>query len=79
MRSFATTAVLAGALALTGTTAAHAVDPDPVTGVATGSPGILSGDVIQVPIHIPVNLCGNTVDIIALLNPAAGNACVNSG
>ncbi|MFH9660843.1 chaplin [Streptomyces sp. NPDC017248] len=44
---------------------------------AVGSPGVLSGNVIQVPIHIPVNVCGNTIDIIGLLNPAFGNVCVN--
>ncbi|MYW43832.1 DUF320 domain-containing protein [Streptomyces sp. SID161] len=27
--------------------------------------------------HVPINLCGNTVDIIGLLNPAFGNTCVN--
>ncbi|MEU3858327.1 chaplin [Streptomyces sp. NPDC028722] len=46
-------------------------------GAAVGSPGVLSGNVIQVPVHVPINLCGNTVDIIALLNPAFGNVCVN--
>ncbi|MET9529843.1 chaplin [Streptomyces sp. NPDC006649] len=46
-------------------------------GAAIGSPGVLSGNVIQVPIHVPVNLCGNSIDIIALLNPAFGNTCVN--
>ncbi|WSV01519.1 chaplin [Streptomyces sp. NBC_01023] len=46
-------------------------------GAAVGSPGVLSGNVIQVPVHIPVNLCGNTVNVIALLNPAFGNTCVN--
>jgi hypothetical protein len=45
--------------------------------VAAHSPGVLSGNVVQVPVHIPVNVCGNTVDIIALLNPAFGNQCVN--
>ncbi|MEU3839105.1 chaplin [Streptomyces sp. NPDC058733] len=44
---------------------------------AHGSPGVISGNVVQVPIHIPVNVCGNTVDIIGLLNPAFGNTCVN--
>ncbi|WP_327293285.1 chaplin [Streptomyces sp. NBC_01198] len=48
------------------------------TGIAAHSPGVLSGNLIQVPVHVPVNLCGNTVDIIALLNPAFGNACVNA-
>ncbi|MFE5025550.1 chaplin [Streptomyces sp. NPDC056656] len=46
-------------------------------GAAFGSPGVLSGNVVQVPIHIPVNLCGNTVDVIAALNPALGNGCAN--
>ncbi|MET9500832.1 chaplin ChpG [Streptomyces sp. NPDC006259] len=44
---------------------------------AVNSPGVLSGNVVQVPIHIPVNVCGNTVDVIGLLNPAFGNTCVN--
>ncbi|MGW3076748.1 MULTISPECIES: chaplin [unclassified Kitasatospora] len=48
-------------------------------GVAAGSPGVLSGNQIQVPIHLPINLCGNTIDIIALLNPAFGNECANIG
>jgi hypothetical protein len=46
-------------------------------GAAVGSPGILSGDVIQVPVHVPVNVCGDTVNVIGLLNPAVGNTCVN--
>ncbi|MEV6111213.1 chaplin [Streptomyces sp. NPDC052109] len=46
-------------------------------GAAANSPGVLSGNVIQVPIHVPINVCGNTVDVIALLNPAFGNTCVN--
>ncbi|MFF9210951.1 MULTISPECIES: chaplin [unclassified Streptomyces] len=44
---------------------------------AHGSPGVISGNVVQVPIHVPINVCGNTVDIIGLLNPAFGNTCVN--
>ncbi|GGR05430.1 chaplin [Streptomyces netropsis] len=47
-------------------------------GVAAGSPGIISGNVIQVPIHVPINLCGNTIDILALLNSTNGNTCVNA-
>ncbi|KUO13803.1 chaplin [Streptomyces sp. DSM 15324] len=47
------------------------------SGVAEHSPGVLSGNVVQVPVHIPVNVCGNTVDIVGLLNPAFGNTCVN--
>lgn len=57
-------------------TAAYA-DAD-ASGAAWGSPGVLSGNVIQVPVHVPVNVCGNTVNVIGLLNPAVGNVCVNS-
>ncbi|AEN09035.1 MULTISPECIES: chaplin ChpH [unclassified Streptomyces] len=46
-------------------------------GAAIGSPGVLSGNVVQVPIHVPVNVCGNTIDVIGLLNPAFGNVCIN--
>ncbi|MEU9121796.1 chaplin [Streptomyces sp. NPDC048506] len=46
-------------------------------GVAVHSPGVLSGNVVQIPIHIPINVCGNTINIFALLNPAFGNICIN--
>ncbi|MFJ8885413.1 chaplin [Streptomyces sp. NPDC102402] len=46
-------------------------------GVAANSPGVGSGNAVQVPVHVPVNLCGNTVNVIALLNPAFGNKCAN--
>jgi hypothetical protein len=46
-------------------------------GTATQSPGVISGNVIQVPVHVPVNVCGNTVNVIGLLNPASGNNCTN--
>lgn len=45
---------------------------------AAASPGVLSGNVIQVPVHVPVNVCGDTINVIGLLNPAAGNTCVNA-
>jgi hypothetical protein len=46
-------------------------------GAAVHSPGVLSGNVVQAPVHIPVNVCGNTVSVIGLLNPAFGNTCIN--
>ncbi|MFD7704751.1 chaplin [Streptomyces caelestis] len=46
-------------------------------GAAAGSPGVGSGNTIQLPVHVPVNVCGNTVNVVGLLNPAAGNTCVN--
>ncbi|MFD9724626.1 chaplin [Streptomyces sp. NPDC059072] len=47
-------------------------------GAAGHSPGVGSGNVIQVPMHIPVNVCGNTVNVIGLLNPSFGNTCINT-
>ncbi|MFD0279161.1 chaplin [Kitasatospora sp. NPDC127111] len=46
-------------------------------GVAAGSPGVVSGNQVQIPVHIPVNVCGNTVSVIGVLNPAFGNHCAN--
>jgi len=46
-------------------------------GAAVHSPGVLSGNVVQAPVHAPVNACGNTVSVIGLLNPAFGNTCTN--
>ncbi|MFJ3926084.1 chaplin [Streptomyces sp. NPDC090022] len=69
--------VLAGAgLAVAGAAGAALADSS-AEGAAVGSPGVLSGNLVQVPVHVPVNVCGNTVNIIALLNPAFGNVCVN--
>ncbi|MBT2439435.1 chaplin [Streptomyces sp. ISL-36] len=68
-------AVLAGtgAVALSG--AGMAVAESGAQGLAANSGGIGSGNVVQVPIHIPVNFCGNTVNGIGLVNPAFGNSC----
>ncbi|MEU0006672.1 chaplin family protein [Streptomyces sp. NPDC006314] len=48
-------------------------------GSAVGSPGVISGNTLQVPVHAPVNVCGNTVNVVGLLNPATGNGCANQG
>lgn len=69
-------AVAAGTLMAMGA-AAPAFADSGAEGAAVGSPGVISGNNIQVPVHIPVNVCGNTIDIVGLLNPAFGNACVN--
>ncbi len=57
--------------------AASAHDGATANGAAVGSPGLLSGNVVQVPINLPINVCGNTVNVVGLLNPAAGNLCIN--
>ncbi|MEU6949888.1 chaplin [Streptomyces sp. NPDC046316] len=58
--------------------AAPAMADSEAYGAAIGSPGVLSGNVVQAPIHIPVNVCGNSVNVIGVLNPAAFNTCVNA-
>ncbi|GHC63063.1 chaplin [Streptomyces cinnamoneus] len=57
--------------------AGGAVADSGAKGAAVGSPGVISGNVIQIPIHIPINLCGNTINIVGLLNPASGNVCLS--
>jgi hypothetical protein len=69
--------VIAAAGIAAGATAGSALADSNAGAVAKHSPGVVSGNVIQVPVHIPVNLCGNSVNIVGLLNPAIGNVCIN--
>ncbi|AUG75248.1 hypothetical protein CFP65_0273 [Kitasatospora sp. MMS16-BH015] len=69
-------AVAAGALVL-GSAGAASADST-AEAVVAGSPGVLSGNNIQIPIHIPINVCGNSIGVISILNPAFGNTCVNA-
>ncbi|MFJ9033348.1 chaplin ChpH [Streptomyces sp. NPDC102274] len=68
-------AAVTGGLVLAG--AGMAVADAGAQGAAVGSPGVLSGNVVQIPVHVPVNVCGNTISVIGLLNPAFGNVCIN--
>ncbi|ARF54586.1 chaplin [Streptomyces gilvosporeus] len=67
--ALAATGVLAGAGVAAADSGAH--------GAAVGSPGIVSGNVIQAPVSVPANVCGNSINIVGILNPAVGNVCVN--
>ncbi|MER8184151.1 chaplin [Kitasatospora sp. NPDC094015] len=58
-------------------TAGYAYAAAEAQGGAANSPGVGSGNSVQVPVDIPVNACGNTVDVVGLLNPAFGNQCGN--
>ncbi|MEK8170072.1 chaplin [Streptomyces sp. M19] len=68
-------AAATGGLVLAG--AGLAVADSGAQGAALNSPGVVSGNTIQVPIHVPVNVCGNTINVVGLLNPAFGAHCVN--
>ncbi|WP_348534643.1 MULTISPECIES: chaplin [unclassified Kitasatospora] len=59
-------------------TAGYAYASTEAQGVAANSAGVGSGNSLQVPVDAPVNVCGNTVDVIGLLNPAFGNQCANA-
>lgn len=69
--------VAAGVAALVMAGAGVASAGSEANGAAVGSPGVLSGNNIQVPIHVPINICGNSINVIGLLNPAIGNVCAN--
>ncbi|MFH8976991.1 chaplin [Streptomyces sp. NPDC017890] len=58
--------------------AAFASDGAAADGSAAGSPGLISGNTVQLPVHVPVSVCGNTVNVVGLLNPAAGNRCADT-
>ncbi|WP_030044192.1 chaplin, partial [Streptomyces resistomycificus] len=61
-------------LSLCGSSALADVDGN---GTAKDSPGVLSGNSVQAPVEVPVNVCGNSVDVAAGLNPTFGNSCAN--
>ncbi|MGW8885617.1 chaplin [Streptomyces sp. NPDC055749] len=69
-----TMAAAGGVLALSG---GYAHADAGAAGSASNSPGVLSGNSVQVPIDVPVNVCGNSVSVVGLLNPATGNDCGN--
>jgi hypothetical protein len=78
VRKFTTVAAVsvASAGALLGAAGAASADAT-ANGVAANSPGFLSGNLLQIPVHVPINLCGNSVNVIGALNPAFGNTCEN--
>lgn len=60
----------------------HAPSTAPSTAHSSGtqgSAGVASGNSVQIPVHVPLNVCGNTVDPLALLNAVSGNSCENDG
>lgn len=50
-----------------------------VQGSAGNSPGAVSGNNIQAPVSVPINVCGNTVSVIGAMNPASGTRCGDGG
>ncbi|MFE4859715.1 chaplin [Streptomyces sp. NPDC056670] len=69
--------VLAGGALAAATGAASAHGGADANGSAQNSPGAVSGNLVQVPVHVPVNATGNTVSVIGVLNPVFGNESSN--
>jgi hypothetical protein len=44
-------------------------------GPAVNAAGVGSGNVVQAPVSVPVNVCGNTVGALGRLNLASGTKC----
>lgn len=72
-KGLVTAMVAGGVLASAG----YAQADSAAEGDTAGSPGVLSGNTVQVPVDVPVNVCGNTISVVGLLNPAMGNLCAN--
>ncbi|MGW2405756.1 chaplin [Streptomyces sp. NPDC001739] len=56
---------------------AFATDGAQASGQAVNSPGVLSGNNVQAPVHVPVNVSGNSVNVVGVLNSAFGNPATN--
>ncbi|MFI0740410.1 chaplin [Streptomyces sp. NPDC021100] len=78
MKKAAAVTIAVGGLALAGAGVASAHGGSPAAAaIAKNNPGVLSGNVVQVPVTIPVNLCNDTVSVLGSMNPTHGNVCVN--
>ena len=73
LKKAAAVTMVAGGLLAAGAGMASATDGSHADGQAVGSPGVVSGNLIQAPVHVPVNAVGNTVNVVGILNPAFGN------
>ncbi|MYT21341.1 DUF320 domain-containing protein [Streptomyces sp. SID7760] len=70
--------LIAGGLLAVGAGVSSAHGGASAEGEAAGSPGVASGNLVEVPVQVPVNAVGNAVTVIGLLNAAWGNTGVNA-
>lgn len=77
LKKAAAITMIAGGLVAAGAASATGHSGAGAHGVATHSPGVASGNLAQVPVAVPVNVVGNTVNVVGLLNPAFGNFGLN--
>ncbi|MGW6526750.1 chaplin [Streptomyces venezuelae] len=65
----------AAATSILSLSGAHAFAAGEANGQAADSPGFLSGNNVQAPVEVPVNVCGNSANGVGVGNPAFGNSC----
>ncbi|MET9296341.1 chaplin [Streptomyces sp. NPDC003077] len=71
-----TVMIAASGLAVAGAGAASAHGGD-ARGLAKDSPGVVAGNTTQLPVSVPLNLCGNTTNVVGIGNVAKDNDCKN--
>lgn len=71
IKRIAAITIAAGGLAVAGAGVASAQDGPLADGGATMSPGVVAGNNAQVPVHVPVGVCGNTINVIGTMNPGS--------
>ncbi|MFG2190897.1 chaplin [Streptomyces sp. NPDC048639] len=76
LKKAAAVTMIAGGLVAAGAGVASAAGSH-AQSEAAFSPGIVSGNQVQAPVHVPVNVAGNTVSVIGAMNPAFGNTVAN--
>ncbi|MFE0102994.1 chaplin [Streptomyces sp. NPDC059009] len=73
LKKAAAITMVAGGLVAAGAGLASAHDGADANGKAVKSPGVGSGNLVQAPVHVPVNAVGNTATVIGGLNPTFAN------
>ncbi|GAA3367241.1 chaplin ChpF [Streptomyces sannanensis] len=77
LKKAAVVLIAAGGLIAFGSGVASAQDDPYAVGITGPSSGILTGNNVLVPIGLDLNACGNSINVIGLLNPAWGSTCSN--
>ena len=77
LKKAAAVTMVAGGLLAAGAGMASATDGGQANGEAVGSPGVVSGNVIQAPVRVALNDSGNTINVVGVMNSAFGNLAVN--
>lgn len=73
LKKAAAVTIAAGGMLAAGAGVASAHGGAVANGSATQSPGVVSGNLAEIPVHIPANVTGNTATVIGGLNPTFGN------